>query len=287
MPSTPPLVSVICLCYNQARFVEEAIQSVLQQTYPQVELIVVDDGSSDSSREVIEKILTPYRNVKFIALEANIGNCRAFNRGWQESKGEFVIDLAADDVLMPGRIEKGIEAFAKCDSSYGVNFSNAELIDEDGSFLRHHYTINQHGQAKTGVPHGDLFKALIRRYFICAPTMMCRREVLDHLEGYDENLSYEDFDFWVRSSRVFKYIYSDQVLVKKRVVKGSKGQRQFEIGSRDFLSTYRVCAKAKDLVENEEERSALKHRIYYELKQAARFLDFKTLLLYLKLLRKP
>lgn len=283
--SSTPLVSVICLCYNQARFVEEAIHSVLQQTYPNIELIVVDDASSDDSRQMIEKVLAPYPRAKFIALETNIGNCRAFNKGWRESAGEFIIDLAADDLLMPKRVERGVEAFARHDVSYGVSFSNAELVAGNGAFLKYHYNVDPSGLVKMPVPQGDVFLPLIQRYFICAPTMMYRRSVLDRLGGYDESLSYEDFDFWVRSSRLFKYVYTDEVLVKKRIVKGSKSQLQFKVGSKDFSSTYKVCVKAAALVASAVEKHALKKRVFYELRQALRFFDFKTALCYLALLK--
>ena len=92
-----PVVSVICLCYNHKRFVEEAIQSVLDQTYSNVELIVVDDSSTDGSQAVIESLMANNPAVKFIPLSSNQGNCRAFNLGWKYASGKYIIDLSADD----------------------------------------------------------------------------------------------------------------------------------------------------------------------------------------------
>ena len=103
-----PLVSVVCLCYNHARFVEEAIQSVLNQRYPNVQLIVIDDHSTDKSIEAIDKFISGNKAVEFIPLPSNLGNCRAFNIGLEKAKGDFIIDLAGDDVLMPDRIEMGV-----------------------------------------------------------------------------------------------------------------------------------------------------------------------------------
>src|SRR5687767_6161263 len=105
-----PLVSVICLCYNQARFVREAVASVLAQTYPHVELIIVDDASTDDSAAVIRSIVQDNPAIRCLVLEKNVGNCKAFNTGLSLAKGDYIIDLAADDLLLPRRIESGVQA---------------------------------------------------------------------------------------------------------------------------------------------------------------------------------
>src|SRR6187455_35784 len=102
-----PLVSVICLCYNQASFVREAVLSVIHQTYRDIELIIIDDASTDNSVEVISDVLKSHPSIKFIPLKKNVGNCKAFNMGYRLSRGQYLIDLAADDVLLPARIERG------------------------------------------------------------------------------------------------------------------------------------------------------------------------------------
>ena len=124
------LVSVVCLCYNQKPYVKEAIQSVLDQTYKNIQVIVVDDGSTDGSAAAIKEIVSSHPKVLFIELKENIGNCKAFNIGWRQSKGDFIVDLAADDVLHPERIEKQIDFFNQLDSSYGVVFTDAIYIDQ-------------------------------------------------------------------------------------------------------------------------------------------------------------
>lgn len=282
--SSPPLVSVICLCYNHGRFVEETIQSVLQQTYHNIEIIVVDDASSDNSHEIIEQMVSDYPQITFIPLTKNMGNCKAFNIGLSACSGEYIIDLAADDVLCPGRVEAGVKALEEAGEGYGVTIANCEIIDEAGNFVKYHYPVDPQGKSKAEVPQGDVFLEVIRRYFICPPTIMFKREVINRLGGYDENLTYEDFDFWIQSSRYFKYTYIDQVLVKKRVVKYSLGHKQFRVGSRHTRSTYLVCEKASKLIRSEVERAALKKRLYYELRVALRLLNFREALSYLRLI---
>lgn len=266
--STEPLVSVICVCYNQGQFVRQAIQSALDQSYKNIELIVVDDGSTDHSVSVIRSM-----NVTLIDLKTNRGYCSAFNQGWRESKGDLIIDLAGDDELMPDRVETGVEEFAKRDQSYGVQFGDALYS-----------TGQRHSDRFPDPPQGDIYKDLIRRYFISSPTMMSRRSVLTTLDGYDESLAYEDFDFWIRSSRRFKYFYTPEVFVKKRIVKGSMSERQFERGSPQQVSTYKVCEKIRALNKTPEENKALKERLRYEIRQCLRRMDLTLAGKYFRLL---
>jgi len=265
-----PLVSVICLCYNQQRFVREAVVSALTQTYPNIQLIVVDDASTDGSGEMILDIKKEYPTLDILLLEKNLGNCKAFNRGLALAKGEYIIDLAADDVLFPERIERGVDALQKAGDDYGVTFSDAEIVDESGKTLYIHSERFPHHT----IPQGNIYKAVIQRYFICPPTIMATRKIMDALSGYDETLTYEDFDFWIRSSRQTQYTYVPEVLVKKRVIRGAMSEGQFKLFSRHSASTFRVCEKILELNQSEEEKQALAKRIRYELLLNLRLLNF-------------
>ncbi|MDQ3394436.1 MAG: glycosyltransferase, partial [Bacteroidota bacterium] len=203
-----PLVSIICLCYNHKKFVGNAIQSVLNQTYPNIELIVLDDASNDGSVDEILRTLKDYPEVKFLALKNNNGNCKAFNFALGKTKGDFIIDLAADDILLPERVATGVMTFQHHGPKWGVNFCDAAYIDEDSNFIRNHYKRERNGKLKSRVPEDDVYEEILKKYYICPPSFMARREVFDHLGGYDESLAYEDFDFFVRSSRNFKFCYS-------------------------------------------------------------------------------
>lgn len=275
-----PLVTVICLCYNQKRFLKEAVGSVINQSYSPIQLIVVDDASTDGSTETINQLKTQYPQLEVLLLKENVGNCKAFNRGLAQAKGEYVIDLAADDVLLPDRIRKGVEALQQAGGDYGVHFCDAELIDERGSFLNHHSDKYPHNS----IPQGDIYVEVIQRYFICPPTIMFRKSVMDALGGYDETLAYEDFDFWIRSSRQFKYMYSPEPLVKKRIVKHSLGSKQEKFFNLHAESTYRVCKKILDLNRTDKEKNALTKRIRYEMKLSLRLLNIWLVIKYAALL---
>ncbi len=259
-----PLVSVICLCYNHEDFIAESVESVMEQSYRPVELIIVDDHSRDGSRNKIGKLKSRYPGIKSLFLGRNQGNCKAFNAGLALAGGTYFIDLAADDVLMPDRIMRGIEAFREYDDSYGINFTDALYINEKSKPLHGHYPRNKQGKLKKPVPEGDIYPELLERYMICTPTMMIKKKVMVELKGYDETLAYEDFDFWVRSSRYFKYCFTDEILIKKRMVSGSLSTKQYIKKSAILESTYRVCLKAEKLNESTREKKALVKRCRYE-----------------------
>jgi glycosyltransferase involved in cell wall biosynthesis len=263
-----PLVSVVCLCYNQAMFVGEAIQSVLDQTYPHIQLIVIDDASTDNSPAIISDTVSKHPSIEYLLLPENLGNCKAFNRGLLLAKGEFIIDLAADDVFMPERIERQVEFFSTLDASYGVVFTDAVYIDARGEFLRDHYAYLFRKGLLKDIPEGDVYRDVLTRYFICSPTMMVRKKVMDDLNGYDEGLSYEDFDFWVRSSRTYRYAFLDQKLTKVRRISHSMSAGWYKSGDRQLHSTYLVCRKALLLNRSPEDHRALAWRLKYELRQS-------------------
>jgi len=276
-----PLVTIICLCFNQERFVAEAIQSVLSQTYKNIELIVVDDASTDHSADVIQSHAAPHPHIRFIRHHNNTGNCKAFNHALKYARGEYLIDLAADDVLLPTRIAQGITFFTQAPAHVGVNFTDAEWINEQGQHLYTHSTRFPHNT----IPQGDIYLHLIQKYFICSPTMMFRRTVINTLQGYDETLAYEDFDFWIRSSRLFHYAYTPEVLVKKRVVSTSMSKQQLSSNTQQ-RTTLRVCQKIMALNKTKAERRALTHRLIYEARVNLMKRNITLAYDYLKLLWK-
>lgn len=277
-----PRVTVICLCHNQERFVGDAMASVFRQDYPNIQLLVVDDASADESVSVIRQRLGENPEATFFAHPENLGNCRAFNEALVHAEGEYIIDLAADDVLLPGRVRAGVQALEKAGRKFGVNFCDADWISEAGEHLYRHSDRFPHHT----IPQGDIYRDLIERFFICSPTMIFRRSVIDDLQGYDPALSYEDFDFWIRSSRKYAYCYTPEVLVQKRVVRNSMSEKQFSMFDPQLHSTFRVCEKILALNRSMDEREALRRRIFYEMRVALRLFNFPLLLKYARLYRR-
>jgi glycosyltransferase involved in cell wall biosynthesis len=263
-----PLVSVICVCYNHERFVREALQSVIDQTYKNIEIIVVDDCSTDSSAALIRGFTQQHPGIKFIQLDANVGNCKAFNAGLALAKGEFITDFSTDDVFMPERIAQQVDFFLNRGAGYGVVFTDAVYIDENSNFLYNHYDYLFMHRLIERVPEGDVYKEVLIHYFISPPTLLVKRAVFDSLGGYDEELAYEDFDFWVRSSRLYKFGFLNERLTKVRRVRSSMSSRLYRPGDPQLYSTYLVCKKAQALNRSPEEDAALLKRVRYEFRQS-------------------
>ena len=258
-----PLVSIICLCHNQERFVEETLESALGQSYTNMEVLVVDDGSTDGSKQHITTILQKHPDVPFIDLKENIGNTRAFNKGLALAKGKYVIDLACDDVMVQDRVTNQVAFFETCAKDVGVIYSDALTISESGEILSRHFE-----NSKRTPYEGDVYKRVVETYFIPPPTMMMKKEVLDELGGYDGELAYEDFDFWVRSARTWKYAYQNEVLTHIRLVIGSHSDQLYHKGDKKLDSTIRICEKVFDLNSSAEEEEALAKRLKYEFRHA-------------------
>lgn len=256
-----PWVSVICICYNQGDYIVDSLQSVVNQRYANIELVVIDNASTDQSVANIQAFCAQHTNVRFVQNTDNLGLCKAFNQGLALTSGDFVIDLAADDMLMANRVTRQVERFLSLPVFYGVVFSNAALINAQGQVLGHHFPLNAAGHASVPVPSGDVFSAVLDRYFICTPTMMMRRSMLDELGGYDEDLAFEDFDLWVRSSRAYRYAYIDEVLTQKRRLPHSLGQQITRPENALLESTLRVCYKANKLCQTPDERHLLANRV--------------------------
>lgn len=268
MTGSLPLVSVICLCYNHERFVREAVESVIHQTYPNIQIILADDASTDGSVSVIRQLKMDYPQIELLLLEQNLGNCKAFNRALKLAKGDYIIDLAADDILLPRRIQKQVDFFINSGKEYGVVFSNANYIDETGRFIRNHFEYLLKKKFIREVPHGDIFLLVIRAYFIPSPTVMFRKEIIDQLNGYDENLAYEDFDFWVRSARITLYGYIPEVLTLIRKHRASLSTGWYKVGDKQLHSTYLICLKILKMCKNKEEFESFIMRVRYELRQS-------------------
>ena len=263
-----PLVSVICLCYNHQRFVREAVESVIKQSYKNIQIIIADDASTDNSVHEITALKAEYPSVELLLLPNNLGNCKAFNEALKLARGEFIIDFATDDVMMPSRIERQIGFFQRLDSTVGVIYTDAVYITESGEFIRNHFDYLFEKGLITHIPKGDVYRDVLTTYFIPAPTMIIRKEVFAALNGYDETLFYEDFDFWVRSSRIYRYAYLDERLTSIRKLNSSMSTGWYVPGDKQLHSTYLVCKKAQQLNRDHGDREALITRVRYEFRQS-------------------
>ncbi|KGO90083.1 glycosyltransferase family 2 protein [Flavobacterium suncheonense] len=281
-----PLVSVICLAYNHEAYVEEALESVLNQNYPNIELLIADDNSQDRTVFVIEKWLHKHPEIPFFRNTENLGNTRTFNAVAKHAKGEFIIDLAADDVLFSDCVSRQINTFQNTTyTNLGVVYGNLIQMDENGTYLNDYYTEKDNPES------GNIYKMVIGRTTkICSVSSMVKKSVFDTVGYYDEDLAYEDLDFWIRASRIFDFEYIPEILVKKRELTSSLSAhftRKNNQKSRHLNeSSYLILKKAVQFNKNKEEHKLLLNRIRFELYKSIATRNFalaaKLVLLHLK-----
>lgn len=260
----------MALCYNHARFLPAALDSILAQSYPNLEVLLVDNASTDGSLTILRSYAQANPTWQLLAQPHNLGLCAAFNLAYRQARGEFLIDFATDDVLLPQRVAQQVAAFQQLPSHYGMVYSDAELINEDSQHVRFHFRRTKQGlQPKPA--SGYVFADVLQRYFISTPTMMMRRATLDELGGYDETLYYEDFDFWVRAARNWAFYFLDQVTTQKRVHPQAMSRAAYRPGDPHLASTIATCRKALRLCEAPAEWAALAVRLRWEMRQAVRW----------------
>ena len=129
------LVSIITPVYNYERYIAEAIESVLAQTYPNWEMIIVDDRSTDHSQEIVKEYTQKDRRIKLIGLPENLGAAMARNRALEHAKGRYIAFLDSDDIWDESKLEKQIAFMQK--SSSPISYTSYELINENGERLNH------------------------------------------------------------------------------------------------------------------------------------------------------
>ena len=267
MTSTP-LVSIICLCYNHENFVKESLDSVVNQSYKNIQIIIVDDYSSDNSVSEIENWIKNHSDVTFIKNSKNMGNNLSFNQVLPLVKGDYVIDFATDDVLFEDTIASQIEAFHQ-NPSAALVFGNAELVNEKGKHLSYHFHTNSAQKVlDTSLHKTNCISLLKGGNCMCSVSAMMKKSVVDTLKGYDESLFYEDLDFWFRLSKQYSITFIDQPLVQKRVINTSQSTffyKKNEYAKKINASTYKILRKAYVMNTSVEEHQALLKRVHFEM----------------------
>jgi glycosyltransferase involved in cell wall biosynthesis len=194
----PPLVSVIIPAFNSAQYMADAVESVFAQTYSEVECIVVDDGSTDRTNEILKELLKVHPGLK-TARKTNGGPSSARNMGLRESTGDFISFLDADDVLLPDKIERQV-AFLDAHPDVGLVYGDSLIASE---------TLRPVQMYTTEMPRDlEPIDALCYRNWFGVMDPLVRRAVTDRIGKFDEELAgAEDWDYWIRSARVARISY--------------------------------------------------------------------------------
>lgn len=275
-----PIVSVVCLCYNHSNFVIESLKSIQNQTYENIEIIIIDDFSADNSVKIINEFVENSPKIKFIVNKKNIGNTKSFNQALRIAKGKYIIDLAADDVLIPNCIDLQLDKFNKSKfPNLGIVYGNAENILENGEHDSYYFKINNEKKVINKIATGDVYQTIISSgNNFCSVSAMIKKTVFDDLTGYDESLVYEDLDFWIRASRTYEIDFIDAILVKKRILKNSLGSQFLNKNHKINESTYLILKKATSLNKSKTEDLSLLTRINYEIFNCYKYKIYRLLI---------
>lgn len=204
-----PLVSVVLPTYNRREYLTEAIESVINQTYSNIELIVIDDHSSESPRNIVDNISNSgLQNIVFLRHEENKGVSAARNTGIEQANGQLVALLDDDDLWSPDKIERQVVEFQRGGSETGVVCSGIRSIDADGSTIR----------AREVQYTGSITKELLCGAIVPLPSVVVRRDVLLEAGLFDERLlAYEDQEWMIRLSQHCEFrSVSDPLVISRR-----------------------------------------------------------------------
>jgi glycosyltransferase involved in cell wall biosynthesis len=193
------LISVIISAYNRTQWLREAIESAIQQTYQPVEVIVVDDGSTNPE---VQKIIKEYSQVTYL-YQDNHGLGSARNQGITASSGNWIQFLDDDDWLTPDSLEQKYKSSINT-PSVDVVYSDLYLCHENGEVFKQYYQ-----DTRRPLPTGDIFRQLLNRNFIPAHALLWNRSTLEKYSGFPEHSGHEDWECLIKASMFAKFEYID------------------------------------------------------------------------------
>jgi len=203
-----PLVSIVTPTYNQREFLEETIKSVLRQTYPALEYIIVDGGSSDGSQELIDE----YREeIALVIAEPDQGQTDAINKGFQRSRGKYLAWLNSDDTYQPQAVAEAVR-YLENHPQAGMVYGDARIINERGKTL-----------AKFNAQETNYQRLMRGGVFIPQPAAFWRAALWEQVGPLDPSFYFAmDYDLWVRLSKVSELHYHPRHWANFRVHGGAK-----------------------------------------------------------------
>ena len=192
-----PLVSVIITTYNRAGYIKKAVESILTQTYKNIEIIIVDDCSSDGTSKIISGLSKEESRIIAITNETNFGNTKSANTGIEKSKGKYIARLDDDDVwCRADKLEKQVD-FLEKNPEYALVGGGIIKINKDGKeIVRYLFSKNDE----------DIRKIILADNAFAHSTVLYRRNIFERAGGYDEQFAYlEDRDLWLKLGRLSKF----------------------------------------------------------------------------------
>jgi len=207
-----PLVTIGVASFNNAPYLEETLESIRLQTYPCIELLIVDDCSRDGSVKVAKSWLAahPEVNGRIICHDINMGVCRVCNDIVTQSQGDFISIIGSDDIFMHNKLTQQVPILLDSPPNIGVVFGDIVRIDASGKPIAT-------PSGMSSIHSGNIFFRLLEDNFVPAMGTLVRRTCYERVGLFDETLSYEDWDMWLRIAREFEFLYVPHVVARYRV----------------------------------------------------------------------
>lgn len=221
MKKDNPLVSVVMPAYNAEKYISEAIESILNQTFKDFEFIIVDDASTDGTWGIIQKYAEKDPRIVAVKNEKNIRVARTRNRGIEKAIGKYVANMDADDRSLPDRLSVQYDFLEAHSQDIDICIGNLNICNIQGvvQYSREYPTFDKDLRMK------------VYKYnpFPNAP-IMCKREVFSELGGYDPNyIIIEDFDFWLRAGVRYKYGNCGKTVYDYRIYGESESHKDLRL----------------------------------------------------------
>ena len=188
--------------YNDAKYLKEAIESILNQTFKDFEFIIIDDGSTDKSSKILDDYVKKDKRIKAIH-QKNIGLTKSLNKALKLAQGRYIARMDANDVAYKSRFKTQVK-FLQKHPKIGLVGNYVDVIDEKGKTM---------GQLIYPTSDKKIKKELIKKNPFCHPTVMFKKEVTEKTGAYNEDFSVaQDYDFWIRISRYYQTANLPEVL---------------------------------------------------------------------------
>lgn len=219
-----PKISIVTPSYNQGEFIEETIESVLDQKYPNLEYIIIDGGSSDNSIEIIKK----YEDkLTYWISEKDNGQTDAINKGLRRATGDIFAYLNSDDTYLPGTFKKIVKYFDE-NPGHGILYGDYYVIDEKSRVVQKKQEIQFDYKMGCCIGFGLI---------IPQPSTFFKRDVINHIGYLDEKFKYAmDADYWFRASQVTKIKHIPEYISAFRVHSNSKTGMHINNGTSAYFN---------------------------------------------------
>lgn len=264
------LVSICLLTYNHSKYIESALKGILNQTYPRVELVVLDDASNDGTTQIINKyrdeILQNVESLRIITHEENSGNVpHNCNEMITCSNGDYFMCVSGDDILL----EEAAELLCNClenNSDCLAVHANASIVDDGFSYESSRDGLMPRIRGGKSGTEKDFFSRLMINNYITAPTVMIKKSAYLDAGPHDENIPYEDYEYWLRLSQRGNFYFLNKIVALYR--KSTASMTNYAVDSFSnklktaIYSDYLTREKYMSYLNDEDQKRSWKE--YYE-----------------------